>query len=89
MSKRMTVVFDDEELYIALKLEAARTARHAKDIVAEALTEWLEAKEDEELSQGLVEIREEWRREGGIEANASSNGWQRTRIGKSCPPEWS
>ena len=69
MSKRMTVVFDDEELYIALKVEAARTGRHAKDIVAEALTEWLEAKEDEELSQGLDEIREEWRREGGIEAN--------------------
>ena len=69
MSKRMTVVFDDEELYIALKVEAARTGRHAKDIVAEALIEWLEAKEDEELSQGLDEIREEWRREGGTEAN--------------------
>ena len=69
MSKRMTVVFDDEELYIALKVEAARTGRHAKDIVAEALIEWLEAKEDEELSQGLDEIREEWRREGGIEAD--------------------
>jgi hypothetical protein len=65
----MTVVFDDAKLYIALKVEAARTGRYAKDIVAEALTEWLEAKEDEELSQGLDEIREEWRREGGIEAN--------------------
>ena len=68
MSKRMTVVFDDEELYVALKVEAVRTGRHAKDIVAEALTEWLEAKEDEELSQGLDKIREEWRREGGVEA---------------------
>jgi hypothetical protein len=65
----MTVVFDDDELYIALKVEAARTGRHAKDIVAEAVSEWLEAKEDGELSQGLDEIREEWRREGGIEAN--------------------
>ena len=69
MSKRMTVVFDDKKLYIALKVEAARTGRHAKDIVSEAVSEWLEAKEDEELSQGLDEIREEWRREGGIEAN--------------------
>jgi len=69
MSRRMTVVFDDEKLYIALKVEAARTGRYAKDIVAEALTEWLQAKEDEELSQGLDEIREEWRREGGIDAN--------------------
>ena len=69
MSKRMTVVFDDEELYIALKVEAARTSRHAKDIVSEAVSEWLEAKEDEELSQGLDEIREEGRRKGGIEAS--------------------
>ncbi len=69
MSKRMTVVFDDEGLYIDLKVEAARTGRHAKDIVAEAVREWLEAKEDEELAQGLDEVREEWRREGGIEAS--------------------
>ena len=69
MSKRMTVVFDDEELYIALKVEAARTGRHAKDIVAEALIEWLEAKEDQELSQGLDAVREEWRRDGGTEAS--------------------
>ena len=68
MSKRMTVVFDDEELYIALKVEAARTGRHAKDIVAEALIEWLEAKEDEELSQGLDEVWDEMQREGTVDA---------------------
>ena len=33
----MTVVFDDEALYTTLKVEAARTHRPAKDIVAEAL----------------------------------------------------
>ena len=33
MSKRMTVVFDDEGLYTALKVEAARNGQHAKDIV--------------------------------------------------------
>jgi hypothetical protein len=27
MSRRMTIVFDDEELYIALKVEAARIDR--------------------------------------------------------------
>lgn len=37
MTRRMTVVFDDEELYTALKVEAARTHRPAKDIVADAL----------------------------------------------------
>ena len=37
MSKRMTIVFDDEELYTTLKVEAARSHRPAKDLVADAL----------------------------------------------------
>jgi len=43
MSRRMTVVFDDEELYTALKVEAARVHRPAKDLVAEALRMLFEA----------------------------------------------
>jgi len=46
MSKRMTVVFDDEELYTALKVEAARRHAPAKDIVADAVKEWLKLQED-------------------------------------------
>ncbi len=68
MSKRMTVIFEDEGLYTALKVEAARKGRHAKDIVAEAITEWLEAREDEELRVGLEEARQEWKEKGGVEA---------------------
>ena len=68
MSKRMTVIFEDEALYTALKVEAARRGRHAKDIVAEAVSEWLEAKEDEELRSGLGGVRDEWERQGGVEA---------------------
>ena len=68
MSKRMTVVFDDEALYIALKLEAVRRGCPAKDIVAAAVREWLEMLEDEELHEELDEIRKEWQREGGTEA---------------------
>ena len=68
MSKRMTVIFEDEELYTALKVEAARKGSHAKDIVAEAVHEWLEAREDEELRAGLEEARSEWKRQGGVEA---------------------
>lgn len=37
MTRRMTIVFDDEELYTRLKVAAARAHRPAKDIVAEAL----------------------------------------------------
>ena len=69
MSKRMTVIFEDEALYTALKVEAAREGRHAKDIVAEAVREWLESREDEELGVGLEEARHEWERQGGVEAN--------------------
>jgi hypothetical protein len=65
----MTVIFEDEALYTALKVEAARKGRHAKDIVAEAVSEWLEAREDEELRAGLEEARHEWERQGGVEAS--------------------
>ena len=69
MSKRMTVIFEDDALYTALKVEAARKGRYAKDIVAEAVGEWLEAREDEELQAGLEEARHEWKRQGGVEAD--------------------
>ncbi len=55
-------------MYTALKVEAARTGRYAKDIVAEALIEWFEAKEDAELSQGLDEVWAELQRDGGVDA---------------------
>ena len=70
MSKRMTIVFDDDQLYTALKVEAVRTGRHAKDIVAEAVREWIESAADAELTVALDEARAEWRREGGTEAQA-------------------
>ena len=65
MAKGMTVVFDDEELYRALKEEAARRGCPAKDIVAGAVREWLE---DGELEGELAEARLEWQRQGGVEA---------------------
>ena len=74
MSRRMTIVFDDDQLYTALKVEAVRTGRHAKDIVAEAVREWLESAEDEELTEALEQARAEWLREGGVEARAFFGG---------------
>lgn len=68
MSKRMTIIFEDEELYTALKVEAARKGRYAKDIVAEAIREWLEAREDEDLRVGVAGARAEWEQQGGAEA---------------------
>lgn len=68
MSKRMTVVFDDDELYRALKVEAARQGCAAKDIVSEAVRDWLEAHEDAELSEEIEAARQEWEAHGGVEA---------------------
>ena len=48
----MTTIFEDAELYTALKVEAARKVRPAKDIVAEAVRGWSEDNEDEELREG-------------------------------------
>ena len=44
----MTIVFDDEELYTNLKVEAARNHRPAKDIVSTALELYFEATRDEQ-----------------------------------------
>lgn len=64
MAKRMTVVFDDEELYTDLKVEAARRGRPAKDIVAEAVREWLELQDDIEDLRIAEERIAEYERTG-------------------------
>ena len=69
MAKRMTVIFDDETLYTALKVEAARKGCHPKDIVSAAVREWIEGQEDAELSVGLDSARQEYERDGGLEAS--------------------
>jgi bifunctional DNA-binding transcriptional regulator/antitoxin component of YhaV-PrlF toxin-antitoxin module len=43
--KRVTVLFDDEELYRSIKAEAAREGRTVKDVVAEALQGWLQGRD--------------------------------------------
>ena len=70
MPKRMTVVFEDEALYRALKVESARRGCYARDIVTAAVREWLETQEDEELRIGLEDARGEWERQGGMDASS-------------------
>ena len=69
MARRMTVVFDDDQLYTQFKVAAARTGAHAKDIVALAVRKWLDTAEDAESQADLQRIRSDWEREGGVEAN--------------------
>ena len=65
--KRMTVIFEDEALYTAVKVEAARRNRPLKDIITEAVREWLEAQEDAELLSTIEQARIEWKEKGGAE----------------------
>ena len=68
--KRVTVLFDDERLYRELKAEAAREGRAVKDVVAEALGDWLQRRSrpspaDQSRIQAVLlasdELREEQR----------------------------
>ena len=65
MSRRMTVVFHDEDLYTTLKVEAARRHMPASDIIADAVREWLERREDAELLPVIEAARAEWKEKGG------------------------
>ncbi len=65
MSNRMTVVFHDEDLYTYLKVEAARRHKPASDIIAEAVREWLESRENAKLLSVVEAARAEWQAKGG------------------------
>lgn len=65
MSRKMTVVFHDEELYTYLKVEAARRHMPASEIIADAVSEWLESREDAELLPVIDLARAEWKEKGG------------------------
>ena len=65
MTRRMTVVFHDEELYTSLKVEAARRHKAASDIIADAVRQWLESCENAELLPVIEAARAEWREKGG------------------------
>jgi hypothetical protein len=65
MKRKMTLVFHDEDLYTQLKIEAVRRRTTASDIVADAVREWLESREDAELLPSIKDARTEWKEKGG------------------------
>lgn len=65
MKRKMTVVFHDEDLYTRLKIEAVKRRMAASDIVADAVREWLESREDAELLPIIEAARTEWKEKGG------------------------
>ena len=65
----MKVTFDiDPDLYRSVKVEAARTDRSIRDVVAEALAGWLEHREDDEDRASAADALAEYEREGGTAA---------------------
>ena len=79
MTKKMTVVFHDEELYTELKMEAVRRSRPASEIVCEAVLGWLQAKEDEELVPMAEVAIEDWERNGGFKLEDVDREIEETR----------
>ena len=65
MSRKMTVVFHDDELYTDLKVEAARRHKAASEIIADAVRHWLENREDAELLPAIESARTEWKEKRG------------------------
>jgi hypothetical protein len=67
----MKVTLDvDQDLYRAVKVEAARTDRSVRDIVEEALAGWLGAAEEAEDRASAHAALDEYRRDGGESAAA-------------------
>jgi hypothetical protein len=59
--RRVTVLFDDEQIYRDVKAEAAKEGRPVKDVVAEALQDWLRRHGgvgEEELARRLRVLQE-------------------------------
>jgi len=65
MKRKVTLVFHDEDLYTQLKIEAIRRRTTASNIVADAVREWLESREDAELLPVIDSARTEWKGKGG------------------------
>jgi plasmid stability protein len=66
----MKVTIDlDQELYRAVKVEAARADRSVREIVDEALAAWLERLEDAEDAAAATEALVEYERDGGVAAD--------------------
>ena len=63
--KKLTVILEDD-LYRAVKVEAARHGQTARELVSAALTEWLEILEDQELGRLADEAMAEYEAKGGI-----------------------
>jgi plasmid stability protein len=66
---KVTIAFQDDELYRRVKLHAAASGRQVREIVEEALTSWLDAQEDAEDLKASAEALEDYATAGGVDAD--------------------
>ena len=65
----MKITIDvDGDLYRAIRVEAARADRTVREVLAEAMTEWLDRAEDAEDRASAADALQEYRRDGGTAA---------------------
>lgn len=67
---KVTISFRDDALYRAVRVRAAEEGRQIRDIVEEALTAWLDAREEAEDAAASAEALREYDDRGGEEADA-------------------
>lgn len=67
---KVTIAFRDDALYRTIRVRAAADGRQVRDIVEEALTSWLEAREDAEDASASKEALAEYGKSGGTDADA-------------------
>lgn len=67
---KVTISFRDDSLYRAVRLRAVEEGRQIRDIVEEALTAWIEAREDTEDAEASAAALAEYADRGGEDADA-------------------
>ena len=67
---KVTIALRDEALYRSVKVAAARTGRQIRDVVEEALTEWLESRETAEDVAASADAIAAHERGEGVDADA-------------------
>ncbi len=67
---KITIAFANDELYRQVKIRSASTGRPIRDIVEEALAQWLRAAEEEEDKGASAAALDEYAKAGGVDADA-------------------
>jgi plasmid stability protein len=66
---KVTIALRDDELYRSVRIRAAASGRQIRDVVEEALREWLERHEDREDAAAAREALVEYDKSGGEDAD--------------------